>query len=87
MAWIHHISGWGIYWLVWFFAGFGFAEAYGLIWNTADTLSEQFWHLESANLAHPFDLADWTWVHFTLGAILLIGFLWLFLHLSFGLLR
>lgn len=81
------ITGWGWYWITWFFGGFGIAEGYGLIFNTQDTLSWQFWGLEQLNFADPFDFADWTAVHWAIGVILLLGFLWLLLHLTFGILR
>jgi hypothetical protein len=87
MNWLHHITGFGWYWLAWFFLGFGIPEAYGLIRNAADTLSEQFWHLERANLAHPFDFSDWTWLHYLIGVMLLVGFGWLLGHLVLGIWR
>jgi hypothetical protein len=83
-----HITGWGYYWLFWAFLGFGLPEAYGLVFNTKDTLSWQFWGaLEHLNFGHPYDFSDWTWLHYLLGICLLIGMVWLFGHLVFGIWR
>lgn len=84
---IKHITPFGWYWLIWAFLGFGLPEAYGLIWNKKDTLSWQIWGLEKMTFGHPFDFSDWTWLHYTIGIFFLIGLSWLFLHLTFGLLR
>ncbi len=82
-----HVTGWGWYWLIWFFAGFGVPEAYGLLRNTQDTLSWQFWGIEHIDFAHPFDFAEWTWEHYLIGVVLLIGMTWLFWHLVVGIWR
>jgi len=81
------VTGFGWYWIIWAFLGFGIPEAYGLLLNVKDTLSWQFWGIERLNFRQPFDMADWTWLHFTISGVLLFGFLWLFLHLSFGIIR
>lgn len=87
MSWLSHITGFGYYWLAWAFLGFGLPEAYGLLKNAQDTLSWQVWGLEKLNFGHPFDFADWTPLHLAIGIFFLLGLLWLFLHLSFGILR
>lgn len=81
------ITGWGWYWLFWSFIGFGVPEGYALATNTLNTLSWQIWGIEHENFAHPFDFADWTPIHWGLSIFFLLGFLWLFLHMTFGLLR
>lgn len=78
------ITGFGWYWIAWFFLGFGGPEAYGLIYNVQDTLSWQFWGLEHIDFQHPFDFAEWTWVHFLIGGMLVAGLLWLLGHLVLG---
>jgi hypothetical protein len=82
-----HITPFGWYWLIWGFLGFGLPEAYGLIYNVKDTLSDQVWGLEHINFGHPFDFADWTWLHYLIGCMLLIGFTWLLGHLVWGIWR
>ncbi|HEY1705600.1 MAG TPA: hypothetical protein VGG75_38430 [Trebonia sp.] len=82
-----HLTGFGWYWVVWFVFGFGVPEAYGLLRNTQDTLSWQFWGLERINFQHPFDFSDWTWEHYLIGVMLLAGFVWLFFHLVDGIWR
>jgi hypothetical protein len=78
------VTGWGWYWIAWFFGGFGIAEGVGLVKNTQDTLSWQFWGLEHIDFAHPFDFAEWTPVHWVLGLVLLAFTVWLGAHLIFG---
>jgi hypothetical protein len=82
-----HLTGFGLYWIIWFFAGFGIPEAYGLIANTQDTLSWQFWGLEDVNFASPWDFSDWTWLHFLIGGMLAAGLVWLLFHLAVGIWR
>ena len=82
-----HVTGWGWYWIAWFFGGFGIAEGYGLFVNTQDTLSWQFWGLEQINFAHPFDFAGWTPLHWAIAATLLVFVIWLGGHLVFGIWR
>ena len=81
------ITGWGWYWIIWAFLGFGLPEAIALVRNVKDTLSWQFWGLEKLDLSHPLDFAEWTPFHWTIGCILLLFFLWLFGHLTFGYIR
>lgn len=79
-----HVTGWGWYWLAWFFGGFGIAEAIGLIYDTQDTLSWQIWGLEQIDFQHPFDFAEWTPVHWAMGVVLLVFVVWLGAHLILG---
>lgn len=81
------VTGWGWYWIAWFFGGFGIAETIGLVKNTQDTLSWQFWGLESINFTHPLDFADWTPFHWAIALILLTFVVWLGGHLVFGIWR
>ena len=78
------VTGWGWYWLIWFFGGFGIAETIGLVKNTQDTLSWQFWGLEQIDFAHPLDFAEWTPVHWVLGLVILAFVTWLGAHLVLG---
>ena len=80
-------TAFGWYWVAWIFIGFGVPEAYWLVRNHLNTLSDQFWGLEHLDLGHPFDFAEWTPLHYILGVVLITFFLWLFLHLTFGLIR
>lgn len=79
-------TAWGWFWLAWALAGLA-VELYWLAANSANTLSRQVWGLEGADLAHPFDFSEWTPLHWIIGISLLIAFLWLGLHLAFGVLR
>lgn len=84
---MRHVTGWGWYWLIWFFGGFGIAEAIGLLWNTKWTLSWQFWGLEHIDVKHPLDFAEWSPIHWVFGIVLLAFTVWLFVHLVFGIWR
>jgi hypothetical protein len=79
-----HITGWGWYWLTWMFVGFLAPELYAVFTNSYNTLSWQFWGLEKINFAHPFDFADWNWLHYTMGSLVLIFVVWLGGHIIFG---
>ena len=81
------VTGAGWYWITWFFGGFGIYEGWGLIFNTQDTLSWQFWGLEQINFADPMNFANWTPVHWVI-ALMIFGLLfWLSFHLVFGIWR
>lgn len=79
-----HLTGFGWYWLLWAVAGFGLPEAYGLLYDTQDTLSWQIWGMEHINFGHPFDFSDWTWEHYLFGVIFALGLTWLLGHLVLG---
>lgn len=80
-----HLTFWGWYWLTWFGVAFLVPELYWVFVSARNTLSDNFWGWEDLNAAHPFDFADWTWLHYAFGVTLLIGLFWLFWHLIFGL--
>jgi hypothetical protein len=74
------------YWLGWVLAFLG-PELYWLAVNSANTLSEDVWSLEGVNLAQPFDFPMWTATHWGVAIVVWLLFLWLSLHIPFGLLR
>jgi hypothetical protein len=82
-----HLTGWAWYWLAWVVAGFGAPEAWWLVNNVRNTLSDQVWGLESENLAHPFDFSAWPWPHYVFAAVFLIFIVWLTGHLVLGIWR
>lgn len=79
-----HVTGWGWYWIAWIVAGFGVPEAYGLVYNTQDTFSWQWWGIEQIDFKDPFDFAVWTPAHWVIGLLLLVFVVWLGGHLVFG---
>jgi hypothetical protein len=81
------LSDWGAYWLAWIFAGFLVPELYGLITNTADTLSRNTWALEHLDFGHPLDFAEWSPLHYAIAVIVWLLFAWLSVHIPFGFLR
>lgn len=82
------LTPWGYYWVfVWFIGGFGIPEAYGLLFNAKDTLSDNWWAFESVDVHHPFDFAEWTPLHYLLGVMMAVGLVWLMGHLIFGIWR
>lgn len=81
-----HVTVWGWFWLQWILQAL-IVEFYWLSVNTANTLSRQTWGIEHADLAHPFDFAEWTPIHWAIAITLWSLFAWLSLHLPFGILR
>ena len=81
------MNGWSWYWLAWVFGGFLAPELWALYTAPRDTLSENVWILEKLNLQYPFDFAMWTDVHWAVALIVWLLFLWLSLHIPFGLFR
>lgn len=79
-----HITGFGWYWLVWMVLGFGVPEAYGLLRNTQDTLSWQFWGIEDIDFKDPLNFAEWTPVHWGMALVLLAFVIWLGGHIILG---
>lgn len=75
-----------LYWLGWLLAFLGM-EAWALAVNTRYTLSETVWSIEGLNKTQPFDFAMWTGTHWAIAVTVWLLFLWLSLHLPFGLLR
>ena len=74
------------YWLAWLVA-FVAPELYWFAVNGAGTLSDTIWSLEHLNASQPFDFAMWTDVHWAIAVTVWLLFLWLSVHLPFGLLR
>jgi hypothetical protein len=80
------MTAWAWYWLGWILM-FLIPELYWLFAGAANTLSEEVWAMEHLNMAQPFDFAMWTGVHWTVALTVWLLFLWLSIHLPFGLLR
>lgn len=81
-----HSNLWTAYyavWILWFLV----PELYFVFTNPNNTLSDQTWALENLNFSQPFDFAMWTSVHWLVASVVWLLFLWLCLHLPFGLLR
>lgn len=77
-----------LYWLAWILSFLGM-EFWALLskGEARFTLSETVWSLEGLNKAQPFDFQMWTDTHWALAITVWLLFLWLSLHLPFGLLR
>lgn len=75
------------YWGSWIFLFFLVPELYFVFTNPAGTLSEVTWSIEGLDKAQPFDFAMWTNVHWSIAILVWLLFLWLSLHIPFGLLR
>jgi hypothetical protein len=80
------LTWWGAYWAAWI-VFFLIPELYWVFVNSANTLSRETWALEQVNLSQPFDFGMWTGVHWAIAIVVWLLFLWLSLHLPFGLLR
>jgi hypothetical protein len=76
---------WTGYYGAWLLA-FMVPEVYWIINGPYNTLSENYWRLEGLDRARPFDFAMWTDVHWAMAGVVWLLFLWLSLHLPFGLL-
>lgn len=74
------------YWALWLVA-FLVPELYWVVTNSQGTLSWSVWDLESVNMSQPFDFGMWTSVHWFIAVFVWLLFLWLSIHLPFGLLR
>jgi hypothetical protein len=74
------------YWALWLVA-FLVPELYWVFTNSQGTLSWSVWDLESINMSQPFDFAMWSNMHWVISALVWLLFLWLSLHIPFGLLR
>ena len=81
-----HLNLLNAYWALWIIA-FLVPELWAVFNAPRYTLSDTIWMIESADLAKPFDFQMWTDVHWLLAGIVWGLFLWLSLHLPFGLLR
>lgn len=74
------------YWALWIAMFLG-PELWWVFRNPQGTLSWSVWDLESVDLAQPFDFPVWTATHWAVAVVVWLLFLWLSLHLPFGLLR
>lgn len=81
------LSDWGAYWIAWVVGGFLVPELYGLLVNPLGTLSENVWGFEHVDHGHPFDFAEWTWVHWSVAIIVWGLAVWLSGHLPFRIWR
>lgn len=81
-----HLTGWSWYWAAWVAAFLG-PEMYWVFANARNTLSDTVWTIEGLRAGQPFDFAMWTDVHWAVAALVWALFLWLSLHIPFGLLR
>jgi hypothetical protein len=75
-----------LYWLGWILAFLG-VEFWALATNARYTLSETVWSIEGLDKSQPFDFQMWTSTHWAIALTVWLLFLWLSLHLPFGLLR
>lgn len=81
------LTFWAWYWFVWFFGFFLIPELYWVFNGPGNTLSDNTWRFENLDMAHPFDFAEWTPVHWAFGVVFVLLVSWLFVHLVFGFLR
>jgi hypothetical protein len=81
------LSDWGAFWISWIVAGFLVPELYAVFVDPAWTLSRNVWALEHLDFGHPFDFAAWSPMHWMVAVVVWLLFLWLSLHIPFGLLR
>lgn len=81
-----HLTWFSLYWLGWLIA-FIVPEVYWVVTNNLNTLSDEVWSLERLNMAQPFDFPMWTNTHWLIALLVWGLFLWLSLHMPFGLLR
>lgn len=83
-------NGFSHYWLVWLvaaFATFIVPELYALVsGHPENTLSAQVWRLEGI-LNGNAPLVNWTAVHFLLGGMFAVIFVWLIGHFALGIWR
>lgn len=82
----YHLTAFTWYWIVWLLA-FLIPELYWVFTNPANTLSREYWSFEHLDLAQPFDFQVWSATHWGAAGLVWLLFLWLSLHLPFGLLR
>jgi hypothetical protein len=84
MRW--HLSWLNLYWALWLIA-FLVPELWAVFTAPRYTLSDTVWAIENLDVKSPFDFQMWTDVHWALAALVWALFLWLSLHLPFGMLR
>lgn len=78
-------SFWTFYYLAWLLM-FLAPELYWVFENSKNTLSWQVWGLERLNFSEPY-FNHWTDVHWLMASVVWLLFLWLSVHLPFGLVR
>jgi hypothetical protein len=72
---------WGLYWWVWFLAGFGIPEAIALLSGHPErTLSEFVWRTFQVDSPDPL---RWTFLHYLLAVMML----WLAVHFVWRMFR
>lgn len=81
-----HLTWLNLYWAGWIVA-FLVPELYAVFNAPRYTLSDTVWMIENLNLSQPFDFQMWSDTHWLIAGIVWGLFLWLSLHLPFGLLR
>lgn len=74
-----------LYWAGWLAAFLGM-ELWAVATATRYTLSDTLWAIENVNLKSPFDFQMWTDVHWAIAGCVWGLFLWLSIHIPFGLL-
>lgn len=74
------------YWALWV-AAFLIPELWWVWRDPRGTLSDTVWSLERLNMRQPLDFRMWTATHWTVALVVWLLFLWLSVHLPFGLLR
>lgn len=77
---------WSVYWVLWL-VSFLVPELYWLLNNSYNTLSWNVWRFEDLSLSQPYDFPMWTATHWLAAITVWLLFLWLSVHLPFGLLR
>lgn len=81
-----HLNWLNLYWAMWLVA-FIVPELWAVFTAPRYTLSDTVWAIENLDFAKPFDFQMWTDVHWAIAGIVWGLFLWLSLHIPFGLLR
>jgi succinate-acetate transporter protein len=81
-----HFTPFGLYWIGWLLA-FLIPELYWVFTNGINTLSDQTWALEGLDMSQPFDFPMWSATHWAVAVSVWLLFLWLSIHIPFGLLR
>lgn len=78
-----HVNVFALYWAGWLVA-FLVPELWAAFNKPSYTLSEEVWSIEHLSMAHPFDVAAWTPLHWVFALLVWGLFGWLSFHLPFG---